>query len=207
MKNFKTLVWAQIFIIYTRYIIGGAFVFASLIKIKGNRFTTESGALYPIDNPWHFFETMYQSGLYWKFIGAGQLIAGFLLMTQKYAKLGAIINFPIILNIFVITISYYFALTPVITGMVLLANILLFAWDWNEFKVLFNLTPIINSDARLEKDRVWQITGLTMFLFTFIYRVLVDKYNVFFWGVIFTIIGFIGLLVGLSRHRKIKNSS
>ena len=29
----------QLFIIYTRYLIGGAFVFASLIKIKGHRFT------------------------------------------------------------------------------------------------------------------------------------------------------------------------
>ncbi len=125
MNKLKNKIWAQIFIIYTRYLIGGAFVFASLIKIKGTRFTTESGEFNPINSAWHFFETMYQSGLYWRFIGVGQLIAGFLLMTQRYAKLGALVNLPIILNIFIITLSYYFAFTPVITGLMLLANLAL----------------------------------------------------------------------------------
>ena len=75
MNKIKEKVWIQIFIIYTRYLIDGAFVFASLIKIKGNRFTGESGELKPIYSPWHFFETLYQSGLYWKFIGVSQLNA------------------------------------------------------------------------------------------------------------------------------------
>jgi len=35
MNKIKERVLPQIFIIYTRYLIGGAFVFASLIKIKG----------------------------------------------------------------------------------------------------------------------------------------------------------------------------
>lgn len=65
MTKIKEKIWAQIFIIYTRYLIGGAFVFASLIKIKGNRFTSDSGAANPIDSAWHFFETLYESGLYW----------------------------------------------------------------------------------------------------------------------------------------------
>lgn len=125
MNRFKQRLFHQLFIIYTRYLIGGAFVFASLIKIKGTRFTSESGESNPIDSAWHFFETLYQSGLYWQFIGISQLIAGFVLMTQRYSKLGAILNFPIILNIFVVTLSYYFAYTPVITGPILLANFLL----------------------------------------------------------------------------------
>ena len=104
----KQKIWLQVFIIYTRYLIGSAFVFASIVKISGERFTAESGALNPINSSWHLFETLYQSGLYWKFLGCAQLLAGFLLMTQRYSKLGALINFPIIANVFVITISYYF---------------------------------------------------------------------------------------------------
>ncbi len=78
----------QIIVIYLRYLIGGTFVFASIIKIKGNRFTAISGEDMPIYSAWHFFETLYQSGIYWQFIGITQLIAGFLLMTQRYSKLG-----------------------------------------------------------------------------------------------------------------------
>lgn len=138
MNGLKEKIVPQILIIYIRYLLGGAFVFASLIKIKGLRFTSESGALEPIGSAWHFFETMYQSGLYWKFIGMAQLIAGFLLMTQRFSKLGALINLPIILNVFIITLSYYFAYTPVITGSMLFANLLLIIWEWNEIKILCN---------------------------------------------------------------------
>jgi hypothetical protein len=204
MSRLKKKVFPQIFIIYTRYLIGGAFVFASLIKIKGNRFTSESGELNPINSAWHFFETLYQSGLYWKFIGIGQLVAGFLLMTQKYAKLGAIINLPIILNIFVITLSYYFAYTPVLTGLMLIANLLLIIWDWNDLKILFNITPAIDDSIRLEKDYFWQIIGLTLFIFTFTYRLLINKYNIGFWMVTCFLIGCIGLIIGLYREKKRK---
>jgi len=205
MNSIKTKILPQIFIIYTRYLIGGAFVFASLIKIKGYRFTTESGASDPINSAWHFFETMYQSGLYWKFIGLGQLIAGFLLMTQRFSKLGALVNFPIILNVFIITLSYYFAYTPVVTGLMLFANLLLILWEWNEIKFLFNLKPVFDNTQRLEKDVVWQIVGLILFGFTFIYRLLVDKYNIAFWAITCLIVGSIALIIGLNRERKRKN--
>jgi hypothetical protein len=205
MNKIKEKVWLQIFIIYTRYLIGGAFVFASLIKIKGNRFTGESGELNPINSAWHFFETMYQSGLYLKFIGISQLITGLLLMTQKYSKLGALLNLPIILNIFIITLSYYFAYTHVITGLMLLANLMLIIWEWGEIKVLFNLEPNINKSIRLEKDILWQIIGLIIFSFTFIYRISVEKYNIGFWLVTCFLIGFLVLIIGLYKERKRKN--
>ncbi|MBQ4912851.1 hypothetical protein J8L85_00280 [Maribacter sp. MMG018] len=200
----KEKIVPQILIIYTRYLIGGAFVFASLIKIKGHRFTSESGELNPINSAWHFFETMYQSGLYWKFIGIAQLIAGFLLMTQRYSKLGALINLPIILNIFIITLSYYFAYTPVVTGLMLFANLLLIFWEWNEIKILFNLTPTFDQNIRLEKDLFWQIIGLVLFLFTFTYRLLINKYDLVFWMLTCVLISLFGLIIGLYRERKRK---
>ena len=105
MKYLKNNLWIQLFIIYSRYLIGGAFVYSSIVKIKGLRFTSFDGSNYPINSPFHFFETMYQSGVYWQFLGWVQLIAGLLLMTQRYSKLGALLFVAIISNIFVITIS------------------------------------------------------------------------------------------------------
>ncbi|MBL4655333.1 MAG: hypothetical protein JKY33_05880 [Bacteroidia bacterium] len=197
----KEKVWLQIFIIYTRYLVGGTFVFASLIKLKGRRFTADSGIDAPIDTAWHFFETMYQSGLYWKFIGLGQLIAGLLLMTQRYSKLGALLSLPIIANIFVITISYHFTGTPVIAGLMLLANLILIAWDWNELKILINKPPILETDKRFEKDKIWELTGVILFIFTFIYRVVIDAYDIFFWTGICFAIGITGLIVGFKRKK------
>lgn len=150
---------------------------------------------------------MYQSGLYWKFIGLGQLVAGFFLMTQRYSKLGALLAFPITSNIFVITLSYYFAFTPVITGLILIANCMLILWEWNELKILFNLKPEIENKIRFEKDIDWQITGLVLFLFTFTYRVIVDHYNIFFWGGVCALIGVIGLIAGIIKKNKPKESS
>jgi uncharacterized membrane protein YphA (DoxX/SURF4 family) len=99
MKYFKNKIWTQLFIIYSRYLIGGAFVYSSIVKIKGLRFTSADGSSYPINSPFHFFETMYESGVYWKFLGWGQLIAGLLLMTQRYSKLGVLLFVAIISNI------------------------------------------------------------------------------------------------------------
>lgn len=206
LGKIKKFLLPQLFIIYLRFLVGGTFVFASLIKIKGNRFTSESGADYPIASPWHLFETLYQSGLFWNFIGVGQCIAGMLLMTQRYAKLGAIASLPITANIFVITMSYYFAYTPVVTGLLLAANLLFVAWDWQELRVLLNKQPIYDSSQRLEDYTTWQMTGGILFLFTFIYRLLYDKYDFLFWlGACFSI-GLIGLVIGLYTHYNGKNS-
>ena len=202
MKRLKENFLLQLIVIYTRYLLGGAFVFASMIKIKGQRFTTDSGATEPINSAWHFFETMYQSGLYWRFIGLGQLLAGLLLMTQRFAKLGALMYFPIITNIFVITLSYYFALTPFIVGAMLVANLTLIFWEWGELKILINSTYRAPNYSRLEKNKIWEIIGLFLFIFTFLYRLLIDEYNVGFWFSTCIIIGTIGLLVAMKQHKK-----
>ena len=199
MRSLKQKIPVQLFIIYLRYLIGGAFVFAAIVKIKGERFTTLDGSGSPLNSPFHLFETLYQSGLYWKFLGIGQVVAGFLLMTQRYAKLGALMFLPIVSNIFVITVSYDFKGTPVITGLMLLANILLVLWDWDELKILFNLTPEIENKNTWMNDKVWEITGLALFLFDASYRFFTTGYNIFLWFGIFSLIAITGLIIGLKR--------
>ena len=202
MELIKKKNWSQLFIIYTRYLIGSAFVFASIVKIKGERFTAESGALEPINSAWHFFEVMYESGIYWQFIGIAQLIAGGLLMTQRYAKLGAVINFPIILNIFLITISYEFKGTPVITGLMLLANITLLIWHWDELKIFLNYKPELSNEFRMEHDPIWTIFGVLLFLFIALHRVLVPLSGLWVWFILGSTLSITGLLLGLARERK-----
>jgi hypothetical protein len=205
MQKLKQKIFLQLFVIYTRYLIGAAFVFASVIKLKGGRFTTMSGENEPINSAWHMFETLYQSGIWWKFLGLGQLVAGLLLMTQRYAKLGALMFLPIVANVFVITVSYDFRGTPIITGLMLIANFLLVLWDWDEIKILFNKTPVFSTTPRFENDKIWELTGLLLFLFTFTYRLIQDGYNFFFWIVGCFAIVIVGLVIGLIRFRPTKH--
>jgi hypothetical protein len=206
MDRLKSFFLVQIFVIYTRYLIGGAFLFSSIIKIKGKRFTTDPQEDAPFGTAMHFFETLYQTGLYWQFIGWAQLIAGLLLMTQRFAKLGAIVNFPILLNVFVITISMDFSGTPVITGLMLLANLFLIFWHWGELRSLVNL-PYLPPASGLEENKpLWAITGLLLFCFTAGYRIRYDKYDPFLWFGICFLIGFGAFLIRLVQRYRLKLS-
>lgn len=206
LQELKRSLLLQLAVIYTRYLLGGAFVFASLVKIKGHRFTTLSGALSPIGSAEHFFETMYQSGLYWQFIGVGQCVAGLLLLTQRYALLGALAFLPIMANVFVITISYDFAFTPVITGAMLLATLGLLAWDGNTLRVLLNQPARALPTSAVYESRVWEILGWLLFGYTALYRTLTDAYNVGLWLGVCACIAGAGLPIAWARHRKARNS-
>lgn len=120
------------FTLFTRILLAIGFIPTGLVKIRGERFT-----MLPIEHPvGFFFEAMYQTGLYWNFLGWGQFVAAVLLLVPRTATLGAILLLPIILNVFVITISIDFAGTPVITGLMLLAVIYLLCWDYDRLKVI-----------------------------------------------------------------------
>jgi len=197
----KQKTWMQLFVIYLRYLIGFAFVFASLVKIQGLRFTAESGAENPINTAWHFFETLYESGIYWRFLGLAQFITGTLLLTQRFAKLGAILFLPIIANVFVITISYDFRGTSIITGLMLIATFFLLYWDWDALKILFNKTPTNSIKKRLEHNTIWIYLGFVFLVITIFSNVLIDNHNVIFSFSFMFIIGIIGLIIGYSRRK------
>jgi len=204
MKRYKDKFFLQVFMIYTRYLLGGSFVFASIVKIQGKRFTHDSGAENPINSAWHFFETMYQSGLYWKFIGIGQMLAGLLLMTQRFKKIGVIIYLPIILNITIITYSYEFAYTPVITTSMLLATIMLIVWDYETYLVLFNVeSQSLVGYKTFEDDIIWQITGIAIFLFTLMYRIL-NQEELLIWVSVCLLLGIVTFLAGFYRKKKLR---
>ena len=130
----KTTRWAPLFTWLVRISIALAFLESGLTKVVGARFTllgtdTDIG---------FFFEALYRAKLYWRFIGAAQISASVLLLVPRTTVLGAVVFFPIMLNIFVITWSLQFQGTVVVTSLMLLANIYLLCWHWPTLKVLFS---------------------------------------------------------------------
>tara|TARA_B110000091_G_scaffold30909_1_gene31916 strand:- start:3183 stop:3785 length:603 start_codon:yes stop_codon:yes gene_type:complete len=197
----KNNTYAQIFVIYLLYLLGFAFIFASIVKIQGQPFTSMDGVNSPISSAWHYFETMYQSGIYWRFIGITQFIAGSLLITQRFSKLGTIVYLPIIANIFLVTISYEFSGTPIISGLMLLSTLFLMYWDWNVFKIFVNKKPEIETKKRLENNKLWQITGLIFLIFTPIPKFFTtQKVAIIIFSTLFSI-GIITLIIGLRKRK------
>ena len=120
-----------------RILLAIGFVPTAMVKILGRRFTAED-----LSNPiGFFFESMYRTGAYWQFIGWAQAIGGVLLLIPATSTLGAVIFFPIILNIFIITVSLGFSGTPFITGGMLLACLFLLCWDWHRLKPILFANP------------------------------------------------------------------
>ena len=133
LSSLKQNKWLRRFTVMTRVLLALGFTPSGLTKLLGNRFTL----LGPETPVGYFFEALYRSGFYWNFIGACQLLAAILLLIPRTATLGALVYFPLILNIFVITVSLHFTGTPVITGLMLLASIYLLCWDADKLKALF----------------------------------------------------------------------
>lgn len=80
-------------------------------------------------------------GLYARFIAISQVIAGLLLLTQRFATLGAILTFPILLNIFMVTVSLKWQGTPYVNAFFLLLNAWLLAYDFHKLKFILTDKP------------------------------------------------------------------
>jgi uncharacterized membrane protein YphA (DoxX/SURF4 family) len=119
-------------VIGTRILLCAAFVPTGIVKVLGRPFTIMDPAT-PVGM---FFHAMHQTGLYWQFIGAAQVVAGLLLLIPALAHLGAMMFLPIMVNVCIITITMGFKGTPVLTVLMLLANLLLLAWDYHRWRSL-----------------------------------------------------------------------
>lgn len=173
----KQIAVFQLFTIFLRYLLGTAFVWASILKIRGVRFTPFSGENAPISSLPHLLESMYRSGFYWHFIGWGQLVAGFLLMSQIFSTLGAVVYFPIIFNIFVLTTYFESPVILAITSLMLLGNIYLLLWDWNRLKfvVLNNPGDYTDQNTQLSGKKFWTYLGILFFTAIVLFRIFTTR--------------------------------
>lgn len=122
------------FIILLRVFLGLVFFTAGMSKLYDTH--QFPGLIGPV---W-LEERLAEHGLalYARFIAWSQVIAGLLLFTQRFATLGAVLTFPIILNIFVVTVSLEWQGTPYVNFALLLLNLWLLLYDYHKFKFIFS---------------------------------------------------------------------
>ncbi|MES2521636.1 MAG: hypothetical protein V4617_02975 [Gemmatimonadota bacterium] len=148
-----------------RILLAVAFIPTGSVKLMGERFTTMG-----VDSSvGAFFEAMYQTGGYWRFLGLSQVLAGVLLLIPATAFYGAVLFLPILVNVVVVTIAIDFKGTPVITVLMLLANLWLMAWDWPRWRSVLltpDTPPITHGWSGLERAG-WLIGALSLAAFFF----------------------------------------
>ncbi len=109
--------------------------------------------------------TEYGLGMYARFIAGSQIIAGLLLFTQRFATLGAILCFPIILNIFMVTLSMGWTGTPYVNLVLVMLNAWLLAYDYPKLKFILTDKTAEVRKIRLSRnnpsaDRKWLLACL-----------------------------------------------
>jgi uncharacterized membrane protein YphA (DoxX/SURF4 family) len=121
--------WFVKFAVFCRIALAASFIPAGYVKIMGERFT----GLSPNNPLGHYFDALHLTGYYYTFIGITQIIIAILLLIPRTSLLGALMYFPIIVNICVLTYATRFAGTRIVTMMVL-ASLFLLIWDYNRIK-------------------------------------------------------------------------
>ena len=124
--------WFHYFAIFCRIMLALGFFISGVVKVKGERFASGLS----VNNPMgHYLEALHQTGYYYTFIGISQLLIAILLLIPRTALLGALMYFPIILNICILTYAVRFEGTRMTTIM-LLANTYLLCWDYDRIKCI-----------------------------------------------------------------------
>ena len=137
----------RLFAAMTRGMLAIGFIIAGYRKVGGNPFAPGVSTDTPIGD---YFDAFWRTGEYYWFVGATQMVAGVLLLFPATCLLGAIVYFPIILNIFVLTLSLQFGGTSVVAGLMLLACAYLLCWEYDRWK---GVIPGFGGGAKQQPER------------------------------------------------------
>jgi uncharacterized membrane protein YphA (DoxX/SURF4 family) len=124
--------WLRYFAVFNRVALSLGFLPSGFVKITGEHFTSLS-ACHPMG---HYLDAFYRTGFYYTFVGVMQVTAACLLLIPRTATLGAVIYFPIILNIWILSLAVRFEGSMLTSPLMVLANLYLFCWDYDKLKFI-----------------------------------------------------------------------
>lgn len=125
--------WLWYFTIFTRIMLALGFLPAGYVKVTDERFTALA-TTHPMGS---YLEAFYHTGFYYPFVGVMQILAAILLLIPRTATLGALLYFPIILNICLLSFAVRFDGSLLTSPLMVIANIYLLCWDWHKLKFIF----------------------------------------------------------------------
>ncbi len=136
-----------------RWLLAVIFIWPGLEKLSGELFrrATNDPGLLP------FFDALHETGMYWRFVGLSQVVAGALLLFGRTALLGVLMCLPIYANIMVLLLALPFDLPSIIAGAVLLSlNLCLLVWYAPELGAVVRGSPASDGSIRLALRWAWR---------------------------------------------------
>lgn len=126
--------WLRYFAVFNRIVLALGFLPSGMVKIMGERFASGLSVKHPMG---HYLEALHRTGFYYTFIGVLQITAAILLLIPRTTLLGALIYFPIILNICILSFAVRFEGSWVSSPLMVLANLYLLCWHYDKLKYIF----------------------------------------------------------------------
>jgi uncharacterized membrane protein YphA (DoxX/SURF4 family) len=153
--------WAPACVANLRLWIGFAFVPAGLKKVLGQPFTAPE-----LVGPFHeFLHAFHATGFFYRFVGLLQLLAALLLLSQRWAWLGAALALPLLTVIVVFCWSTAVYPTASVVSLILLGVLALLLWDLPRWQRAFLPEDAAACASRPEYDaRPWQTCGAAVLL-------------------------------------------
>lgn len=139
--------WICYFTVFNRVALAAGFLPSGFVKVMGERFTNLS-VNHPMGN---YLEALHHTGFYYTFIGILQITAAVLLLIPRTATLGAVLYFPIILNICILSLAVRFEGSLLSSPLMVLANLYLLCWDYDKLKFILPFNSSI--DTRVLQKR------------------------------------------------------
>ena len=135
IRDLREKRWAQLFVVNLRIFIGLAFLPASLKKLLGQPFTDpeKTGLFHEFLHAFHAIDGFYQV------VGGLQLCAALLLMTQRFATLGAMVALPLLLAISALCWSSAGIPTVTVVTLMTLGTLGLLLWEMDRWRALFGV--------------------------------------------------------------------
>jgi uncharacterized membrane protein YphA (DoxX/SURF4 family) len=125
--------WMNYFAIFLRFALAFGFITSGMVKIMGERFAAGLSVNHPMGQ---YLEALHNTGYYYTFIGVLQITAAILLLIPRTVILGALLYFPIIFNIFVLSYAVRFEGSMLTSPLMVLACLFLILWNYDKVKYI-----------------------------------------------------------------------
>ena len=136
--------WLHYFAIFLRLALAFGFVTSGMVKIMGERFASGLSVNHPMGQ---YLEALHHTGFYYTFIGVMQVIAAILLLVPRTVALAALLYFPVILNICVLSFAVRFEGSILTSPLMVLGCLFLIFWNYDKIKYIlpFDHTLVPNA--------------------------------------------------------------
>ena len=137
----KGNLWYWFFSIFCRLTLALGFMIAGFVKIMDERFASGLSEIHPMGT---YLVALYHTGYYYTFIGIAQVLAAILLLIPRTVTLGALVYFPIILNICILSFAVRFEGSLVTAPLMVFANLYILVWNYDKLKYILPFKTLPN---------------------------------------------------------------